>query len=105
MNWFEGAAVVGAICGVGSLVVAIATATLNARQGERMERLVASQMKIVASFERETKRRRTDAVGGLGSGADSLRREALELRKREAEWKRTKDLVKGLKWFAENVEL
>lgn len=99
MNTIEATAVLGGVTGVLSLAVTGFKAVWDGRQTQALEKLVESQVKIAAGLDTELKTIRRELDGSAANGNPTkgeveLRKQAL--REREAEWRRTKDIMRGL---------
>ena len=106
MDAVLGTQIVVAVAAVGSVVVSVLTLWANQRQGHALEKVVESMARVSKSYEKELQALRAD-VDRLrgGSVAESVEMRKLAQREREAEWKRTRDIMKGIRWFLRNVEV
>lgn len=77
------------------------------RKAEALEALAKSQATIAGSLERElaSLRKTVTELQAQGTAAGQMaavRIQELEHKRRDAEWKRSKELAKGLGWILEN---
>lgn len=101
-------AAVGAATGVASLAVATYAVVTQQRQSKAFEAIANSNAQIAHSIESDIKalRTRVDALQQSGSKqADKLALEAakLEQKRRDAEWKKQKQIWKGIGWALRNL--
>lgn len=84
----------------------------QADQVNQLRKLVESLTKVVASYETEVAslRREVESLRRASKGAETsqqalveIERQKLAERQREAEWRKTRDLAKGLGWLLDHL--
>lgn len=106
-------AVAGMATGIGGLVVASVVAYQSHRQGWVFEGMLRSFQRVAESYEAEVRGLREEvaalrAASGRSRDADAAKlalEQAKEARReREAAWRRTKDLAKGIGWLMDATD-
>lgn len=106
-DWTLATALAGVVLGLGSFIVTALALKNEHRKAAAWEEMAKSQVRIAESLEREVRSLQQEVANlktGRPSQPDYLKVQALEERKRRAEWARTKDLAKGLRWLLENSD-